>query len=113
MGSITQIIRLSPVSMSYIIQIRNISALKDLDPQVGIGDLQVWLHAHMLYLVVVADGVTLHPALHLDGERQVSVDVVNQRLEGAWHQPELLRKVASKNARLEDKSRPSAADNRR
>lgn len=58
----------------------------------------------MLYLVVVAYGVTLHPALHLDGERQVSVDVVNQGLEGARHQPELLREVASKNARLKYKN---------
>lgn len=53
------------------------------------------------YLVVVADGVALYPALDLDGERQVSVDVVDKRLKRARHQPELLREIAPEDSRLD------------
>ena len=41
---IKQIMRLPPDNMSWIIQIRNISARKDLDHQVEIGDLSHVLH---------------------------------------------------------------------
>lgn len=56
-----------------------------------------------VYLVVVAHGVALHAALHLDGERQIPVDIVDQRLKGARHQPKLLREVAAENAGLRKK----------
>ena len=54
----------------------------------------------MLYLIVVADGVSLNTVLHLDGKREIPVHVVDQGLQGAGHEPELLREVAAEHTRL-------------
>ena len=48
---IVQVVRLPPGSMSYIVQIRDLSALKDLDYRVRIGDLsEVWSSLYRISL---------------------------------------------------------------